>query len=336
MVNQKSAYRYLILAFPLILILSLILITLSVGFKENAKVFSMALTFDLLITIPLFYFLLIRKSKISKTTIVPLMILGMVTGKYLIPGEHQYYLDLFQSWALPLIEISVVSFVIFKVYKTVQSYRVTREDTPDFYSALTSTCREVLPKPVAIPFATEIAVFYYGFFLWKKKKLRENEFSYHKESGSVSLFAVLIFLIIIETVVLHILLALWNETIAWVLSLVSVYTILQLFGFLRSMYNRPIIISTDKLILRYGIMKEVEIDLGNIASIEISDREIECDEKTAKLALLDKLESHNMILHLHRKSYLTGLYGNTKEFEVIALHVDDKEKFRRKLEALIS
>ncbi|GAA4312858.1 hypothetical protein GCM10023115_30800 [Pontixanthobacter gangjinensis] len=335
MLQEKGSFNYLVLIFPLILLISLVLLALSAGFKENAELLSLALSFDFLITIPLIYFLIIRKSKIPATTIIPLMVIGLLAGKYTIPQEYHFYLDSFQSWALPVLEISVISMVIFRVYRTIQAYKINREGEADFYNALKTSCREILPKAFAIPFATEIAVFYYGFFHWKKKDPKENEYSYHKDSGSVSLYAVIIFLIIIETLVLHILISLWLESLAWLISILSIYTGLQLFGFLRSIYKRPILIEEDKLLLRYGIMKEAEISLSDIAAIEISDRDIEEDASTLKLALLEKLESHNIILHLHREQNLTGIYGRTKKFRVIAFHVDDKENFRRKIEAAI-
>ena len=336
MFRSKFSSYFLIFTLPLAMICALAVLVSGPAFQENAQLLSKAVTFDLLIIIPSIYFLLINKTKIPKTTVIPVVILGLIVGKYVLPGEYHFYLDLFKKWALPVIEISVLAFVGMKVYKAIQTFKNNKTDEADFYTILKKTCGDILPGPAVIPVATEIAVFYYGFLNWRKKSFKENEFHYHRESGSVPLLFTIIFLIMVETVVLHILLALWNDTVAWILTLLSLYSLLQLFGFTRSIFKRPISIGSEQLFLRYGIMNEAVIDLREIAAVEISSRDIEANSKTAKLAFLGNLESHNLFLHLHRENTLTGLYGSKKKFKTIALHVDDKHRFKEKIDALIS
>ena len=312
------------------------LIAISPLFRENAEALSIGITIDLLVCIPFVYFLLIRKTRIPKTTIIPVLILGLVVGKLILPGQHHFYLDLFKKWMLPFIELSVLAFVIYKVTRAVKSFKITDTGEKDFYDHLKDTCKNIIPGYFVIPVVTEIAVFYYGFVNWRKHELKENEFHYHKESGSVPLLAVIIFLIFVETIVLHILLALWNETIAWILTLLSIYSLIQIFGITRSLSKRPAIIGKEKLYLRYGIMKETEIDLNNIDSIEISDRDIELDADKAKLSLLGNLESHNLLLHLKNRSILNGPYGKTTFFKTLAFQIDDKVAFKNKIEAILN
>jgi hypothetical protein len=103
----------------------------------------------------------------------------------------------------------------------------------------------------------------------KKRELKENEFSYHKDSGTITLLIAIIFIVAIETLVLHILLTKWSSLVAWILTFLSIYSGIQIFGFLKSMFKRPISIENNKLFLRYGIMNETTIDLKNIDNIEI-------------------------------------------------------------------
>lgn len=314
----------------------MVVLTTTKVFKENVELFSLGVSFDLLITIPLVYFILIRKTQIPKTTIVPLLVFALFIGKYIIPGEHHYYLDLFKRWGLPLIEISVLGFVVLKVHKAIGKFKLNKENDTDFYSILKKTCNDIFPKPFVIPVVTEIAVFYYGFLNWKKRPLRTNEFLYHKESGSVSLLAVLIFLIIIETIVLHILLAMWSNTVAWILSLLSAYSLFQIFGFMRSMSKRPVVIGQDKLYLRYGIMNEAVVKIEDIEAIEISSKDIKLNSETRKFSFLGSLESHNLILHLKKQNTLFGLYGRKSSFKTLLLHIDEKHKFKEQIEATMN
>ena len=158
-----------------------------------------------------------------------------------------------------------------------------------------------------------------------KRKLNENEFSYHKDSGTISLLIAIIFIVAIETVVLHILLQKWNVTVAWILTFLSIYSGIQLLGFLKSMSKRPILIKDDKLYLKYGIMKETTIDLKSIDSIEISSKDIELNKETRKISFLGELESHNIIIRLKKENELTGLYGMKRKYKNLVLHVDKKK-----------
>lgn len=291
----------------------------------------LGITADLVLTVPLIYFLLIRKTKIPKTTVIPIMVAGLLIGSYFLPEESQDYLNFFKTWVLPIVEISVLSFVIFNVRKGIKLYKSNKTEAFDFFTTLKKTCYDILPKGVVIPIVTEIAVFYYGFIYWKKRELKANEFTYHKESGTVALLGALIFIIAIETIVLHILLSQWSTIAAWILTLLSIYSGIQIFGFLKSMSKRPLSIENERLYLRYGIMKETIIDLKDIDSVEISSKDIELNKENSKLSLLGELESHNIIIRLKKENELAGLYGTRRKYKNLALYVDDKTEFVRSI-----
>ena len=309
----------------------MVLIAKSSIFTNNSNSLAIGITFDLLLTVPFVYFLLIRKTNIPKTTVVPFLILGIIICSIILPSENQYYLNLFKIWVLPIVEISILSYVIYNVRKGIKHYNLNKTKSFDFFTTLKNTCYEILPKGVVIPVVTEIAVFYYGFINWQKRELKENEFSYHKDSGTITLLIAIIFIVAIETFVFHILLAKWSDLAAWILTFLSIYSAIQIFGILKSMFKRPISIENDKLYLRYGIMNESTIDLREIDSIEVSSKDIKLNKKTRKLSFLGELESHNVIIRLKTEHTLIGLYGIKKKYEVLALHVDDKIEFRNRI-----
>ena len=302
------------------------------SFLNEIDILSFAVTVDLILTVPLIYFLLIRKSKILNTTAIPVMIIGLVLGFYFLPQESQAYLKMFKTWALPVIEFSLVTFILIKVLSAIKKYKALKGSTPDFFDALKSTYYEMLPKSVVIPLVTEIAVLYYGFIYWKKRNLNENEFSYHKESGTIAMLAVTIFIVAVETVVLHILLSKWSNIAAWILTCISIYSGFQLFGFLKSMSKRPISIVNGTLFLRYGIMCETNIDLKNIASIEVSSKDMEWNSENRKLSFLGEMESHNLVIRLKEENTLIGMYGIKRKYKNLALHVDKKIEFKNQIE----
>lgn len=232
-------------------------------------------------------------------------------------------------------ELSILSFVIYSVRKGIKRYKLNKTESFDFFTTLKNTCYEILPKGIVIPVVTEIAVFYYGFLYWKKRELKENEFSYHKDSGTITLLIAIIFIVAIETVVFHILLAKWNSIAAWILTFLSIYSGIQIFGFLKSMLKRPISIATDQLYLRYGIMTETAIDLKDIDTIEISSKDIETNKETRKLSFLGELEGHNIIIRLKKENELIGLYGIKRKYRNLALYVDDKIEFKNRINSTL-
>ncbi|MGC6479422.1 MAG: hypothetical protein ACON42_03485 [Flavobacteriaceae bacterium] len=321
----------IIFGIPVLIIGLMIILAKSSIYITNPNTLSIGITFDLLLTVPFIYFMLIRKTSIPKTTVIPFLIIGMFVCSSILPIENQYFLNLFKTWVFPIVELSIVSYILYKVTKAIKRYKVNKSDEVDFFTTLKNTCYEILPKEVVIPVVTEIAVFYYGFIYWKKRKLNKNEFSYHKDSGTISLLIAIIFIVAIETIVLHILLQKWNVIVAWIVTFLSIYSGIQLLGFLKSMSKRPILIKDDKLYLKYGIMNETTIDLKNIDSIEISSKDIELNKETRKLSFLGELESHNIIIRLKEENELIGLYGIKRKYKNLALHIDKKNEFTNQI-----
>ncbi|MFH4966656.1 hypothetical protein V8G61_00515 [Gaetbulibacter sp. M240] len=329
---QKNIF---IFGIPVLIFSLMVLIAKSSWFPMNPDHLALGITADLLITTPFIYFLLVRKSEIPKLSVVPVLGLGILLCTLILPTENQNYLNLFKLWVLPVVEGTILFYILYQLRKAIKLYRQKRELSFDFFTVLKNTCSEILPKHVANLFATEIAVFYYGFFSWKKRVLKPHEFSYHKESGSITLLVAIIFIATIETFVFHMLLAKWSDLLAWIVTILSIYCGLQLFGFLKSMFYRPLSIEDNKLLLRYGIMGESVIDLKNIDSIEISSKDIEPNTETKKLSFLGSLESHNVIIHLKEENELFGLYGFKKKYKNLALFVDNKAVFANELNEVL-
>ena len=332
----KSQNFLIILGIPLLMIASMVLLTHSSYFATHSNTLSLAITLDLLLTTPFIYFLLIRKTALPKTTVIPFLIVGVITGSLILPAENQYYLSLFKTWMLPVIELFVLAFVTYKLVKTIRLYKQNKQQGSfDFFTTLKHTCDDILPKVAVVPVVTEIAVLYYGFINWKKRNLKPNEFSYHKDSGTITLLMGLILLISIETLAIHFLLATWSTLAAWILTGLSIYSGIQIFGFSKSMLKRPIVIENGVLYLRYGIMNESTISIEAIASVELSIKDLEQNNRTRKLSFLGDLEGHNVVIKLKKEHTLLGLYGIKRRFTILALHVDDKQGFKNTIDKML-
>jgi hypothetical protein len=324
--------QFVAFAVPLLLLVGLVALIRFPLSQSNSDALGFGITVDLLLTVPLLYLVLIRKTSVPAATAVPLMFLGLLIGTCLLPEGNQNYLDLFKVWVLPIIELTILTFVVARVRQAIFRSRALGNTSLDFFEALKSTCRELLPKRLAIPSATEVAVIYYGFLNWKSKPIDEHEFTYHRKSGTVVLLTAVIFIVMVETFIFHILIVRWSETAAWIFSGLGIYTAIQVFGFARSMTKRPIAIGRSSLILRYGILSEAEIDFSDIDKIEMTTADLPKDKNIRRLSPLGELENHNVVIHLKKANILTGLYGIQRHFRVLALHVDSETEFKWKVD----
>jgi len=324
----KRIQPILLFSIPFLLLFSLYIFTQSPQYLTNPDTISSYLVLDLLLTIPFVYYLVIRKSKIPNATVVPMIFLGLVLGYYTLPIEQHHYLDLFKQFGLPIIEMVVFITVIIKVRNAVKSFKANKTEGTDFYNVLKTTCQEIIPGKMSIFLLSEISVIYYGFFNWKKPLIKDNEFTYHKKSGSPALFGALIFIVLIETISMHIVLLQWSHLAAIILSILSVYTGLQLFGFSRSLSKRPTSIENNVLYLRYGILNEASIKIEDVESIELNRKTLKYDDSIRKFSLLGDLESHNVVIRCKNTQKMEGIYGINKTFTTLALHVDEKERFK--------
>lgn len=319
---------------PLLLMVLITLIAKSTIYTINPRAVSFGITFDLLLTIPVIYYLLIRKTDIPKIILVPFFLAGIAVATLILPSENQQFLGWAKTWIVPIVETLVLILIVYKIRLAIKQYNATKESAPDFFTAIKNVCSEVLPKIVAIPFATEIAVFYYGFIHWKRLVPKKNEFTYHNNSGIVTLLIAIIFIVGIETSVMHLLLLKWSLAAAWIITALSIYIAIQLFGFLKSILKRPISIAGNKLFLRYGILREAIIEIENIDSIELTAKSIELNKDTRKLSPFGDLESHNVVIRLNTECTLSGLYGINRKFKTVVLFVDNQGDFKKQIESI--
>lgn len=117
---------------------------------------------------------LIRKREIPKITTIPFFIAVILIASFIIPKDYQFHVTQVKYWILPIVEMTVFILVIYKVRKLNIIFKKDRSQKLDFYSALKSASTQILSKKISAAFPTEIAVLYYGFFNWKKRKLSLN------------------------------------------------------------------------------------------------------------------------------------------------------------------
>ena len=321
---------------PLLIITTLVVIAKSPVFYQHSDKLSIGITLDFVVTLPLVFYLLIRKKNISWIAVSPVATLGLFLAGVVLPKGHQQLLSQIRVVAYTLMEMLVIVFFINKTRKAKKTFNLHKDMSSDFFTSLKIAVSEVVPKRISNLLSTEIAVFYYGFFNWTKRKPEANEFTCHKENGTIAIFFAIIFIILVETVVQHILIGLLNATVAWIITVVSIYSTLVLIGAARSLSKRPVVITENELYLRYGILAEAIIMGSNIESIKISPQTIEFNKEIIPLSPLHKLEKTNVVINLFEEGTLNGFYDKKKKFKAIAFFIDDLDRFRKLIGNLVN
>jgi len=327
---------HLVYGLPVIIILTSIFLALSPLLSKYPDL-AMGITYDLTLIAPLVYFFLIRKKNIPNITVIPLFVAGVVLASFLLPDHQKFHLDLVKTYLLPIIELIFFSVIYYHVHHTISVFKSTQDRSNDFYLILKQSAIKVISYlKIAKVFASEIGMIYYALFSWKKKEKPTNGFTNYKRNGITALFGIIIFIILTETFVIHILLMRWNVTVAWVLTFGSGYAALQLLGHIKAMSRRHSVIEGDKMYLKYGLFGDIEVDLKDIEEIKLTSKDTaDKSRQVEKLALLKDIESHNVAIFLNKKLSVEKSYGITKECDLIFLHIDDKEEFAQKIKTAL-
>jgi len=332
---RRINLRYLQFGLPILIVLFLAVIPRISSFQNSAEELSLGILLDFLITIPVLFYFIIRKTNIPKITIIYSFIGGLTLASFIIPTDYHQLLSKVKYISIPLIEIGIVSMLIYKMSRLGKSLNRTTGD--DFYDRLLHACDEVFPNRIGKILATEIAVIYY-LFVPKNKKTKTNlEFTYFKKSGIKLILSTFLFLISIETIVVHLLVSKWNMTLAWVLSIIGIYTMIQVFAIMRSMNKRLINIDyeSNSLKLRYGFGSQTIIPFHSISSIEKTQKYFDRKSHIC-LSLFDILDSKNIVIYLNEEKRLQKIYGIEKQYKSISIFIDEKDVFVSRIEHIIA
>lgn len=290
-----------------------------------------AVTIDLVITFPIVYFLVIRKSSIPQITVVPVFLLSVLFASLMLPAENRYTLGMVIAYLVPAAELFVVGYLVYRIYRTRREYKAYSLAGHDMMERLRiAFVNEIKPAFVARAAAFEVGVFLAAFLQWRRPKLStasDVEFTYHRSNSSVPLLSLFLFLLIAETVVVHILLAMWNTTVAWVFTALSVYFAIQIVAHLKAILFRSISVARGRLFVRCGILGDVAIDLASIDSISVTEQTPEDRVDVQTLTSLGALSRPNVVIELGSTAVINGIYGRERSVKLIALTIDEPQHF---------
>ncbi|AZQ47427.1 hypothetical protein ACS2QU_29130 [Bacillus cereus group sp. Bce005] len=292
---------------------------------------------DCMFVIPVItYFFIIRK-RYSLTYIFPVVIAGYIFARFIIPSE--YLLDFsYVTYIIVAGEIAFVCVELFLLYKIVRmlpnilrKYKEYKREYSSFSYAIDAAFHATMKRNKLVDvIVTECKLIYYAFLSWRVK-VPEGEcvYSYHKKTGAIGVYIMIIHATLIESIGFHYLLHQWNPVIAWILLILNVYAMFYFLAEIQAMRKNPIIVAEEKIIMQIGLGKKIIIPFTQIDKITFYKGEPLKKEKEVLDATVMEFIKEPPTFEITLKGSVKAqlLYGFSKTVSRVHLNVDEERKF---------
>ena len=289
--------------------------------RDDAELLAFASTLDMIVLVPAaYYFLLVCSGKAKPITLVPIVVVSILLAGQIIPHELQSQFN-WLTWAIVTIELGLIAFVIIKAHRAIVA-QAEADPVARIRAAGHSLAGD---GGFARAFSSELALIYYGLAAWRAHPHQPagyQAFSYHKRNGHGPLVAVLLMLFAIEGFAIHLLLAKWSLTAAWIMTASTIYGAFWFIADFRAMVLRPNLIDAHTIRLRSGLRFELTIARDQLVSISK-----EIPKQREQVLNLTLLGTPTHWLHLREPAQAIGPYGFKRSAQVIGLQVDDAQAF---------
>ncbi|SDL55309.1 hypothetical protein SAMN05421823_106301 [Catalinimonas alkaloidigena] len=299
----------------------------SAPFLAHPDLMSFAMTVDLCVGIPaLFYVLVIRKSRLTPLSLVGVTVLTIVLAHGILPPAHRTYLT-WMKQGMGLVEVAVIGWGMLHLRKIILRYRQLQRHQSDFLThARRAICETTsLPQKVVYLLVGEMAVLYYTLLGWRlsaEAKPGQQLLTAYRENGYAGLWGVFVFLGLLETGLIHLLVAHWYPTAAWVLTLISLYSLLFLIGDFVALVKRPTLLTAEALQLRVGLRWQAVIARDEILDLTLVQ---DVPPQAPDHLSTELFGTPNVQLRLRTPRPVEGPYGLRKTVSLIAFWADDPQ-----------
>ncbi|MDA1867688.1 hypothetical protein [Bacillus thuringiensis] len=295
---------------------------------------------DCMFVIPIItYFFIIRK-RYSLTYIVPVVIAGYIFARFIIPSDYLQDFS-YVSYIIIAGEIAFVCLELFLLYKIVRKlptiikkYKEYKSEYSSFSYAIDAAFDATMKRNKLIDIiVTECKLIYYAFLSWREK-VPEGEYvySYHKKTGAIGVYIMIIHATLIESIGFHYLLHQWNPVIAWILLILNVYAMIYFIAEIQAMRKNPLNVTEEQVIIQIGLGKKIVIPFTQIDNIAFYKGDELLTAKEGKQVLdatvmefIKEPATFEITLKEPVKAQL--LYGFSKTVSRVHLNIDEERKF---------
>lgn len=301
-----------------------------VGSSEFARapdLLSLGVALDLSVTAALIVHLLVlRPERRSPAFLVPVVAAGIATAHALLPSGARLGL-----WTVGFIwvavEAALATLTLVRLRKVARVARHAARGGAGFVAALEAGFTATLGMPrVAAALARELGAFRFALFGWFSAGARTGagRFAMHRDGRFAAIIGLLVYLLAVETVAVHLLIARASPLAAWIGSATSIYAVIWLLGDLHAVRLTPAVIGDGWLRVELGLRWRLAVPLTNIARADVIP-----PAAPRPAADLDVSPSGapNVLLTLSAPVRATGPFGIKREARTVALYVEHQTEF---------
>ncbi|WP_248928454.1 hypothetical protein [Paenibacillus hamazuiensis] len=296
-----------------------------------------AIVFDFVLAIPLLYWLLIERPRgKSVRKAVPLTIVGAAAAWFVLPPalrEAVWQVILPLELLIVPLEIFIIVYEIRLLFRFIRRYRHVARLESNTAEALRSAMKQEFGSGKLSAFLLhDLTMFYYLLFSWNRKRAEaapgELTYTYHRKTSQFLYAGIITHVVVFESVFVHILVQMWSQWAAWLLTAADVWILALLWADCRASALSPVTISSGRVRIRYGLRLQADIPLNSIAGISTA-AQYEPDAAERKSFAIPLSASLNVRIELNRPIQTDGFLFMPREAKGLYLMMDDPQTFVR-------
>lgn len=253
---------------------------------------------DFVVSLPaIYYFLVIRTGVQPLITIVPVLMAGLFRVAYVAPFSG------ISRAVMPGICECVVAWFLLRHGRKSRAARIL---------------------------LSELSILRYALGSWG---MRPNvpdggrAFTMHQAGGIGTMFGLFAGISVMEAGVAHLVIQRWSPTAAWVVFGLSIYGALLLVALARSFSLRPIVVTSDRVLIRSGMIWRIEVAADQIAGVEAISGGRDYFRITG-------MAEPNVFLELRESVEAEGLYGRRRRVCRIGISADQPRELSQAIRSL--
>ena len=299
----------------------------------NPQVMELGVTLDLTLFIPTLYWLfLVRGKGWPLVSVLPVFLGALFLASLMIPEGRQGALQIMTYLAVPA-EFALLGVLIHRGTKAIRVGR--NSGLTDTLERIRSAVHEIVPNQRAADIiAFEASLLWYALLSWRSKPMASpNEgrrYTHHRKAGYGAVVAVLMLAIAVEITPIHALLARWSYSVAWIVTGLSLYSVVWLIGDYRAIRLRVTDLDANRLMVRFGIRWTMTVPRDQIESIRVIGGSAMHEQVDLRMALPG---AQRVSLRLKTPVEASGPYGLRRRIQVFELGLDDHQDLYRELAA---
>lgn len=289
---------------------------------HTRRVLTFGVSFDLSVTLPGAYYLLVARPRHQATWVVgAVALIGVLRAAALIVPD-----PIARIVIGGVVEAAVLTFVVVRSGTAWQASGKTGD--PLVRLARMGEAFATAPW-VGEVLATELAVIYYAGLSWARAPHvppGSRAFSVHRRSGATMMYAVMAGMCVLETAILHVVIQHWSVRTAWFITSMDLYGTLCLVAAARAIALRPILVDDATITLRQSLWWTVNIDRAVVRDVQPFSGP-RPSRKSQDTLVLASFTTPSVRLSLTETVVAHGPWGRRKSVMTIVAAIDDAAGF---------